>query len=261
VIRSATRASRRAAALALLSSAALFAGCNSSSSTAPAVPPTVTTSGAAKAVGAGTASTFVTTDPSGTPTAIGIRLTRSALSNLPSTDTEIDLPLPAQAGPTAFQDVAIDWNPQGHPPPGIYDVPHFDFHFYMIDATTRAQVSPTDPNALLTPPASAIPAGYQILAPQVVPDMGVHWIDPKSPEFNGKPFTTTFIYGFYGGRMTFVEAMMTNTFLQTNPSFSQTIALPQTYPNPGKYYPTGYSVGYDAATDSYVVTLTGLVLR
>jgi hypothetical protein len=29
--------------------------------------------------------------------------------------------------------------------------------------------------------------------------MGVHWIDPKSPEFNGGKFTQTFIFGSYDG--------------------------------------------------------------
>ena len=257
---SSSHAARRFAALLLLMSPGFLAAC-SSSTAAPANTSPVTTSGTARTLGNGTASTFVTTDASGTPTQIGIRVTRSALTNLPSTDTEIDLPLPATAGATAFQDVAIDWNPHGHPPPGIYDVPHFDFHFYMVDAATRATISPNDPNALATPPADQIPSGYVQLAPQVVPDMGVHWFDPKSPEFNGQPFTATFIYGFNDGKMAFIEPMVTTAFLQTNPSFSKAIALPQTYPYSGKYYPTGYAVNYDGTTDSYDVVLTGLTMR
>lgn len=251
---------RRCATLLLFSSAGLLAACSSSSSPAvPAAP--LTTNGASRALGSGTANTYVITDPSGAPTTIGVQISRSALSNLPATDTEIDLPLPAAAAPTAFQDVAIDWNPQGHPPPGIYDVPHFDVHFYLVDAATRATISPSDPNALNAPPADQVPTGYVQLAPAVVPAMGVHWIDPASPEFNGQPFTSTFIYGFYDGKMNFIEPMITKAFLQSNPSFAKAIALPKTYPYPGKYYPTGYTVFYDATSDSYIVSLTGLTKR
>jgi len=259
-MRSFTQAAHRCATLTLLCSAATLAACSSTAATLPNTAP-VTTSGATRALGNGTVASFVTLDASGAPTQIGFRVTRSALTNLPATDTEIDVPLPAAASATAFQDLAIDWNPQGHPPPGIYDVPHFDFHFYMVDAATRATISPNDPNALTTPPSDQIPTGYVPLVPQVVPDMGVHWIDPKSPEFNGQPFTSTFIYGFYDAKMTFIEPMVTTAFLQTNPQFSKAIALPQTYPYAGKYYPTSYSVSYDASSDAYVVALTGLTKR
>jgi hypothetical protein len=262
VIRSVTAVPRGAAALVVVLAAGVFAACGGNTSTTPAAPASpVTTSGSAQSLGSGTASTFVTTDPSGAPTAIGFRLSQSALSNLPATDTEIDLPLPPAASDTAFKDLAIDWNPHGHPPPGIYDVPHFDFHFYMVDAATRATISPNDPSALASPPPDQIPTGYVPLAPQVVPDMGVHWIDPASAEFHGTPFTATFIYGFYDAKMTFIEPMVTLAFLQTNSSFSKPIALPQTYPYAGKYYPTSYSVSYDASTASYTVALTGLVKR
>ena len=254
-------AARTRTVVALLASSLTLCACNSTStSTAPASSP-ITTTGAARSLGSGSANTFVTSDPSGAPTEIGIQVSKSALTNLPAADTEVDLPLPAAAGATAFQDVAIDWNPQGHPPPGIYDVPHFDVHFYMVDSATRATISPADPNALQTPPADQVPTGYAQLAPQVVPAMGVHWFDPASPEFHGQPFTSTFIYGFYDGKMTFIEPMVTTAFLQTKPSLAKPIALPQTYPYPGKYYPTGYRVSYDASADSYIVALTGLTKR
>ena len=39
--------------------------------------------------------------------------------------------------------------------------------------------------------------------------MGWHWIDPLSPEFTGQPFSKTYIYGYYGGELSFVEPMIT----------------------------------------------------
>ncbi|MGH8662238.1 MAG: hypothetical protein ACREUB_10830 [Burkholderiales bacterium] len=40
--------------------------------------------------------------------------------------------------------------------------------------------------------------------------MGNHLIDPTSPEFKGKKFTRSWIYGVYGGRVTFYEEMVTS---------------------------------------------------
>ena len=31
----------------------------------------------------------------------------------------------------------LNWNPHGHIPPGIYDRPHFDVHFYMEPIETQ----------------------------------------------------------------------------------------------------------------------------
>jgi len=38
---------------------------------------------------------------------------------------------------SAFKFVELDWNPGGHEPAGVYDTPHFDFHFYTIDVAQR----------------------------------------------------------------------------------------------------------------------------
>lgn len=259
MIRSVRPASLSAGVLAVLG-AAIFSACNSSSTTNASPAPT-TISGAPQSIGNGTVSSFISLSAAGSPTAIGFRLTRAALASLPPSDTEIDVPLPAPVAGLPFKDMAIDWNPHGHPPPGIYDAPHFDFHFYTIDMATRNAVSPSDPNALAAPPPDQVPTGYVPLAPVVVPMMGVHWIDPASSEFHGKPFTNTFIYGFNDGKMIFFEPMVTTAFLATNPSFSSSIALPQTYPTRGAMYPTGYAIAYDAGTDSYTVQLTGLTMR
>eukprot|EP01083_Nonionella_stella_P210402 761745_1 len=36
-----------------------------------------------------------------------------------------------------FNHLLLNWNPEGHAPLGIYNVPHFDFHFYFINSTER----------------------------------------------------------------------------------------------------------------------------
>ena len=89
--------------------------------------------------------------------------------------------------PTPYQFVELNWNPQGHEPPGIYDLPHFDFHFYTISLEKRNTIDPSDPlwaqKANNVPaaeyiPTNYIPAGPPGVAPAeiAVPRLGVHWM-------------------------------------------------------------------------------------
>jgi hypothetical protein len=36
----------------------------------------------------------------------------------------------------------LDWNPRGHIPDGVYTVPHFDVHFYLITREQREEIVP-----------------------------------------------------------------------------------------------------------------------
>ena len=66
-----------------------------------------------------------------------------------------------------------------------------------------------------------------------VPAMGKHWVDVTSPEFSGAPFTQTFIYGSYDGKVTFYEPMITEDFIRNNPSFERSIPQPAQYQQAG----------------------------
>jgi len=89
--------------------------------------------------------------------------------------------------------MGFHFNPQGHPPPGIYDVPHFDFHFYMMEESDVEEIE-TGP-ATYSIPDAQIPEGYVRLpvldtdgdgepdTPLVEEEMGEHLVDPTSPEF------------------------------------------------------------------------------
>lgn len=238
------------------------AGCGDEDA-GPAGPQSGTFYGQPVNVGNGTARGWVTLD-AGQPTAVGVSLTATALVGLPASSTEYTVSLPAQAAATAFDHVGLDWNPAGHPPPDVYTVPHFDFHFYRITEAERAAIlaTPADSaNVYRTPAPQNVPAGY-IDAHAGEPRMGNHWIDPTSSEFQpGGTFTKTFIYGFYNGQLVFWEPMITLAHLQSNPDATATLKLPQQYPQANEYYPTTYSVTYDAGTQEYRIVLGSLVLR
>ena len=172
------------------------------------------------------------------------------------------LEMPA-ANPSIYQHLSLDWNAMGHEPAGVYDKPHFDFHFYSINQAERIAIDPADPafatKAANHPAAGFMPQGY-VPVPPPVPAMGVHWIDPTSPELNGQPFTRTFIYGSWNGAMTFAEPMITRAFLLTKPNATNPVPTADRAAVPG-LYPKAYAVRFNQATSRYEVALTNLISR
>lgn len=219
--------------------------------------------GETKSLGNGMVRSWVSLDEDGNASAIGVTFTEMALSGLPTENsTEYILALPEQASAMPFNHIGLDWNPNGHEPPEIYDKPHFDFHFYMISPEERNSITATGEDvAKLSRNVSSeyIPERY-VPTPGGVPRMGAHWIDPASPEFNNQSFTKTFIYGFYDGNMVFVEPMVTKAFLETRPNTTDIIKLPAKYPKKG-YYPTRYSVKYDVTAKEFTLSLEGMTFR
>lgn len=220
-------------------------------------------------IGQGRASAFVTLGTDGNPTVVGIKMTEAAFAGLPAVPPddadgwEYVLQLPSEAADAGYDHIGIDWNPKGHIPPGIYDKPHFDFHFYLISVDARKRITAVGEDldrAHKAPPEEFMPAGYILPPGTEVPQMGAHAINPGADEFNKKPFTKTFIYGFYDGQLVFVEPMIAKAFLDTRPSIIELVAVPKAYLKHG-YYPTQYGVKYDAAQGEYQISLESLVRR
>ena len=220
-------------------------------------------------MGNGHVRTWVNIAHDGKPTAIGIEMTDGALSNLPQDPNDFaastfSLTLHQKArAVTPFDHAVIDWNVHGHEPVGIYDVPHFDFHFYKISKAAEAAIPPyeVDPSGFDAP----VPDGYlppiYVRIPGGVPEMGAHWFDPSSPEWHGVLFTSTFIYGTYGGHVTFDEPMITLATLQGGTTIQKDIPQPQKFDPDHTYYPTQYTIWQNHANGRHYVSLGNLVWR
>lgn len=217
-------------------------------------------------LGNGVARAFIQLE-NGKPDEVGVELSEAALTGLPPGGDHVanafvlDMP---STNASPFEHVLLNWNPAGHEPPGIYDIPHFDFHFYLTPSSARMAIMPTDPEfhtkAAKYPAQQFIPAGYISPAPEAVPMMGVHWIDPTSPELNGQIFTRTFIYGSWNGDITFLEPMITKAFIESKPNSTFSIPIAARYAVPG-YYPESYQVRFNATTGRHEIVLTGLEFR
>ena len=144
---------------------------------------------------------------------------------------------------------------------------------------------PSDPQfqqkADMLPPEAQRPPQYMVAAPPGapapgVPLMGVHWVDVRSPELQqmlGKPeayrpFTTTFLYGSWGGRFHFLEPMITRAHILAKKTAKDpavrneviSISMPASVGEPG-YYPNAYRIAYDKQAKEYRIALTNLEWR
>lgn len=227
-------------------------------------------------IGNGEAQSFVMRNDAGMPLAVGVNLTADALTGLPGEGIQTRIDLPASIATTPIDHLVLDWNPMGHIPPGIYDLPHFDFHFYLIGEAERAAITPgtcttaeesrvpsppgTVPvtcevfdRAMQPLPAAMMPANYR-LVPAVVPNMGNHLLDGTAPELNDESFTYTWIYGHYDGKITFLEPMITKAFFESNNNICAQITTPQVMPQAG-WYPTQYCIKQVQRSGAYTITL------
>lgn len=278
-----------------LTAAAALALTASGSAAPPTAPERVT--GWRSQLGQGDATSFAVLQPSGEPSTIGIAISGAALASLPPEPSDLHhcfdrngdgetsaatecahthefvIPLPdavAQRDDVPFKWVLLNWNMHGHMPPGIYDVPHFDVHFYMapiadvfaiqdgpcgpelVNCDHFARAKRPVPDGMMHPDFKDVDA--------VAPAMGNHLIDVTGHEFHGMPFTMSWIYGVYEGRVTFYEQMVSLDFLQSRPHACQSIKSPPAVAVSG-YYPTQRCVTYDAEADAYVVSLERFVHR
>jgi hypothetical protein len=253
--------------------------------------------GTLSSLGNGTVASYAEFDASGAPKVIGVVFSAGALDALPTalsdghrcfdanndgvidTATECSawhervLPVPSEASrrpDVPFKWVLLNWNPKGHMPPGVFDKPHFDVHFYIepienIFALERGACGPEflrcDQFALARKPVprNYVPPNFQDLG-VAAPAMGNHLLDPTTHEFHGEPFTRHWIYGVYDGRVIFYEDMVALSFMMSRPDACVPIQSPEAVALTG-YYPTRSCIRYTPGTDEYSVSIEDFVLR
>jgi hypothetical protein len=194
-------------------------------------------------------------DVSGNLLRMGVTMTHTVLEGLPSTYEQVEAPLPNEVSTPPYVTAVVFWDPLGHSPQ-VYSVPHLDFMFYFVPSEELGQISPGSDTTPV--PARFRPPDYH--AALAEPSVGTHWGDTLAPEFHGKPFTATFVYGFQDGKMVFLEPMIALSFLSGEPSFSGAIEQPAAYEREG-YYPTHYTVEYNRKDSTVTVALEGLTLQ
>ena len=248
-------------------------------------------------LGDGTVRTYGQFADNDKPVAIGVVFPSSMLADLPTAMTDqhhcydvngdgvidpnsmiecvggFERPLTFPSALTSRPDIPVqwtllNWNSHGHGLPGIYDVPHFDFHFFIQSKAERDAIRSGPCGVAVNcddyetgkkdvPPAY-MPQDYNNLA-FVEAAMGNHLIDQTSPEWNGVKFTRTFIYGSYDSKISFLEPMITIKWFQdlqagTNTNGCFPIKQPSAWQKPG-WYPLNYCIRYRANRNDFTVSL------
>ncbi|MBC6489695.1 DUF5602 domain-containing protein [Flavihumibacter stibioxidans] len=216
----------------------------------------------------GKAFSWVQISNQGKPEKLGITIDKAAWESLPvggdgSHDhaNSVTLKLHEKAlATTVFKHIGLDWNPAGHEPANVYTLPHFDFHYYLMNEPDRLAIPPYEVNPAgfdAKPAAEFFPVNY-FDPGGGVPQMGKHWLDATSPELGGATFTQTFIYGSYNGKVNFMEPMVTRQFIESQPAYERAIPQPAKFQESG-YYPTKMRIRHTAhATE---VTLEDFIYR
>lgn len=250
--------------------------------------------GPAQPMGEGQVRSYMVMKSHHRPDEIGILFTGSSLTGLPGVDAppsdgtwdvldangdvvwpccgyEHVLEVPQSAlRATPFKHIVVNWNNHGHPPPAIYDKPHFDFHFYTMSNAERTAIEAPTAEAMCGPdlplscedldtalaplPDAQMPPDY--FSPGAVePGMGNHLLDSTAPELAGEPFDQTWIFGSWDGRISFFEPMITMDYLQ-NLSESQCydLKMPHYFETAG-FYPTRYCARHFELYDVYQIAL------
>lgn len=208
--------------------------------------------GTTQVLGHGTVRSFVKMSKHGHEVEeVGMAFSETALVDLPH-EAAVVLPIPSESGQTHFKHVFLTFAQEGHPPMNIYTVPHFDIHFYNTTSAERQTIIPNDPRFFVSPPAGYLPATY--IQEAAVPQMGMHWVDPASPEFHGERFTSTFIYGSLNGKVTFYEPMITLAHLLNTSSRYLPVKQPTKFGQSG-LYPNEYGLRHDTQAHEYQVVL------
>jgi hypothetical protein len=150
-------------------------------------------------------------------------------------------------------------------------VPHFDIHFYSIPLEEVETIRTGSceffidcevrKRAQIPVPAKYIHADHADVG-ATVGLMGNHLIDTKTPELahHGAPFTHTWIFGAWDGRIIFHEVMATVEFLAGTDDLCAPIKQPEAWQT-GGYYPERYCFRRDPADRSMRVYMTDFVLR
>ncbi len=266
----------------------------------PLIPENVTAQripGFTQSIGNGEVTSFAQFDEQGIPIKIGVAFSADALEGLPSTRSDLHncadrnedgtvdkskecspwhewvLPLPHKASKNneiPFNWILLNWNPRGHIPPGVYDTPHFDIHYYIapiaeifaIEAgTCGPEYVDCDQFEVGKKP---VPEQYMhadfVNLNAVAPSMGNHLIDTTAVEFKGEPFTHTWIYGAYDGEVIFYEQMVTREFVLGKNTVTQDIKTTPAVERSG-FYPNSYSIEHNKDTDEYLLSLENFTYR
>ncbi len=236
-------------------------------------------------LGDGFVRSYVTLDDtSDKPSDVGVVFTPGVLSvsNSAGNVTSVQLALPSEAASTGYKHVEVKYLPPDYPPKARMNVPRFEVNFFRLSSQERDKICPnadttgTVPKcvgqeqaiATTTPVSGVLPKGLEQPKPDspfyAQPRYGTRYFDRQLVGIAGQNpqlLTSFYSYGFYSGKESFTELLVGKAFLEKQPNQVNTsLKVPTAYSKSG-FYPTKYTVNYDATRQEHSVSLGGFTFR
>jgi hypothetical protein len=137
---------------------------------------------------------------------VGASIAMSTVEHEKDTDLGVHMNFPYQTQQQTFLNhIGFGYHPNGHGPPGVNDVPHYDMHFY---AETQEEREAIECGGQPQPGSNQVPAGVEKPAMggepfgSCVAGMGAHSSLPYDK------LNAEMIYGFNNGKLSFLEPMI-----------------------------------------------------
>ncbi len=206
---------------------------------------------------------YVDLDANGVVTAFSWTMPLATVSGVPETTTAdfvaaVGVP-EALTKQTVVLGLDYSFLPKGHAPPGVYDIPHWEWHIFGMPEPVFETIDCSNENV---PSQDDLPSNYVYLPyPFVlvcVPRQGgVHVYDQTAPEFNRERFTKAFALTVYAGQFASIEPKVSRDVLLARKSFSMPAPVMKTLRrSTPTLYPSKLDAVYDQASDAYTFTLS-----
>lgn len=208
--------------------------------------------------GNGSIRSFMQLDKFGRPEMLGISFPESALANLPQTFQRLDLAVPQKLAELPFDHISFGWNPQGDSTAGIFRAAYFDVNFIMIPSFELLEIVANDPLSEKLPGPEFLPGSY-IPTNGSFPMRGKQWLNPAPRGSDEGGFSQAFLLASYNEKVISYEPTFTREYLEKNKTEIFDIPQPRVFQNPGKYYPTQYSIAYNPTKKEFSVNLLRFV--
>ncbi len=243
----------------------------------------------------GNVQTYMQINPDGTPYAYGITFPESTLEDLPGKDQPNDfqncfdadengiisekecvgghfrfLFYPKNKLKNPIQWSSFSYHPIGRLPPGIFDVPLFEFRSNLKDffETNSIKLGPCpglincEDYALAAKevPEKYLPKGYTSIN-IIEGKVGNLLVNTYGSEFDPKKkFRNSFILGSFNGKISFFEVMVSLDVLNEKKSGCLPIMQAESYEQIG-YYPTKYCIKFWEEKKQFFVSLESFVRK
>ena len=194
-------------------------------------------------------------DVDGVVASLGVVIPLAAFTSAPDgspyqDDLVLDMPKVAR-DQTVMNHLRLNWLTSGHSP-APYGEPHFDLHF-LRDTVDLVDAYDCRGDMRL-PEANQIPSGYG--SPTLCTNAQGYHSFPNADK--GKPWTGSLIMGYFGGKLAFIEPMITKAKLLEKKNFELAVPKPASAGGAHALYPTHMTATFDAASAAYTFEFDGL---